>query len=173
MYGYILTVFLVAASTVLVRTQQITDGKSPQPEDYPVGDPRRCYTPGRRDLRLEVIPGGGWDNLRNKDAGMVMKLNYSKCLTTDDGRYLIPDGVVTIPKKSSNVDTYAELFMHWNNYTSTLSNSINVHAGLNVHDIGISGKFSDEYEKVKSRQYTDKSVTTRVQVWNISLLFYF
>ena len=172
-YSYILTSLVVAVFVDRCRTDAITVGKPPQPhptDQYPVGDPRRCYKSGTGELRLEVIPGGGWDNLRNKDSGLVMKLNYSKCLTTDDGRYLIPDGVVTTPKKSSNVDTYAELYMHWNNYTSTLSNSINVHAGLNVHHIGISGKFSDEYEKVKTRQYTDKSVTTRVQVILPSLL---
>lgn len=165
-YTTILAVILIFVSVGQVRTESATEGKPhlPQPTDYPVGDPRRCYKAGTGELRLEVIPGGGWDNLGNKDAGNVMKHNYSKCLTTDDGRYLIPDGVVTIPKKSSNVDTYAELIMHWNNYTSTLSNSINVHAGLSLKNIDISGKFSDEYEKVKTRQYTDKSVTTRVQV---------
>ena len=163
---WILTFILIVVCTDQGRTESVTEGKphQPQPTDYPMGDPRRCYKAGTGELRLEVIPGGGWDNLRNKDTGMVMKLNYSQCLTTDDGRYLIPDGVVTIPKKSSNVDTYAELFMHWNNYTSTLSNSINAHAGLNLKHIGISGTFGDEYENVKTRQFTDKSVTTRVQV---------
>ena len=77
-----------------------------------------------------------------KDAGMVMKLNYSRCLTTEDGEFLLPDGVYTIPRKSSKVDQYADVFMHWNNNTSTLSNSINVHSGLNLGDYSVSGKFS-------------------------------
>lgn len=165
--GYLFAAVVFVIAVFDVRTQESVDSKPPQPrpqENYPMGDPRRCFSVGRREFRLEVLPGGGWDNLRNKDAGNVMKLNYSKCRTTEDGRYLIPDDVYTIPKKSSNVDTYAELFMHWNNYTSTLSNTINVNAGLNIHNIGISGKFSDEYEKVKTRQYFDKSATTRVQV---------
>lgn len=132
---------------------------------YPPGDLRRCYTPRNKDiLRLEVIPGGGWDNLRNKDAGMVMKLNYSRCLTSDDGEFLLPDGIYTIPRKSSKVDQYADVFMHWNNYTSTLSNSINVHSGINLGFFSVSGKFSSEYENIKSRQFFEKSVTTRVQV---------
>lgn len=152
---------------ISISLSQESTGVSPNPQPqpaYPVGDPRRCSTVNKNLLRLEVIPGGGWDNLRNLDAGMVMKLNYSKCLTTDDGRYLVPDGIYTIPKKSSKVDTYAELFMHWNNYSTTLSSSVNAHAGLNLPHVGISGKFSSEYENVKTRQYFDRSATTRVQL---------
>lgn len=132
--------------------------------DYAVGDPRRCFVGDNKILRFEVIPGGGWDNLRNKGTGMIMQLNYSSCRTTDDGRFLIPDGVYTIPLKSSKVETYAELITHWDNFTSTLSRSINVHAGLHIFSSSISGKFSDEYQSVKSRQHYDKSMTTRVQV---------
>ena len=132
---------------------------------FTLGDARRCLTPSDSSLlRLEVLPGGGWDNLRNKDAGMVMKLNYSKCLTTDDGRYLVPDEVYTIPRKNSQIDTYAELFRHWGNYSSTTSKSINAHAGLNYKGVGISGSHSEELAKVKTRQFYDKAVTTRVQV---------
>ena len=156
--------------SILVAAVQSKDGESSQVSNSP-GDARRCFTQGDNSLlRLEVLPGGGWDNLRNKDAGMVMKLNYSKCLTTDDGRYLVPDEVYTIPRKSSQIDTYAELFRHWGNYSSTTSKSINNHAGLNYKGIGISGSHSEEFAKVKTRQFYDKSVTTRVQVRNRFLL---
>ena len=82
----------------------------------------------------------------------------------EDGQFLIPDGTYIIPVKSSKVDTYAELITHWTNYTSTLSRSINAHAGLNIPHIGISGSFSDEYKSVKSEEYRDSSDTVRVQV---------
>ena len=138
---------------------------------YPVGDPRRCIlcTSNKSDhiLRFEVIPGVGWDNLQNREMGKITNLNYSQCRTTDDGKFLIPDGMFTIPVKSSKVETYAELITHWDNYTSTLSRGVNVHAGLHLAHVGISGKFSDEYESVKSRQHFDKSMTTRVQVCKI------
>jgi L-fucose isomerase-like protein len=62
------------------------------------------------------------------------------------------------------VETYAELFDHWKNYTSTTSSSINVGAGLTLAHLGISGSFSDESESIRSHQVNDKSVTTRVQV---------
>ena len=47
----------------------------------------------------QVLPGIGWDNLRNKEAGMVATYNFSLCKTTDDGRKLITDSVFTIPLK--------------------------------------------------------------------------
>ncbi|XP_053388386.1 macrophage-expressed gene 1 protein-like [Mercenaria mercenaria] len=132
-------------------------------EVHPVGDPRKCFVGNNKIFRFEVIPGGGWDNLINKDTGMIMELNYSRCRTTDDGKFLIPDDVYTIPIKSSKVETYAELITHWDNYTSTLSRSVNAHGGLHFSSVSISGKYSSEYKSVKSRQYYDKSMTTRVQ----------
>ena len=61
--------------------------------NFPVGDPRTCMavTQGNKLQRFEVLPGGGWDNLRNKDSGLLVSMNYSQCRTTDDGRYLLPD----------------------------------------------------------------------------------
>ena len=50
-------------------------------------------------VSLKVLPGVGWDNLRNLEAGMVASYNFTKCRTTDDGRMLIPDSVFTIPIK--------------------------------------------------------------------------
>uniref|UniRef100_A0A3Q4MQ72 Uncharacterized protein n=1 Tax=Neolamprologus brichardi TaxID=32507 RepID=A0A3Q4MQ72_NEOBR len=50
---------------------------------------------------LEVLPGGGWDNLRNMDMGRVMNLSYFQCQTTEDGLYLIPDEVFVIPHKET------------------------------------------------------------------------
>lgn len=139
---------------------------NPMPESIQAGDPKRCsyLLNDKRIIRYETLPGNGWDNLRNKDAGVVVNFNYTRCKTTDDGRYIIPDTVYTIPLKSSTVETFAELFDHWLNYTSTTSNSINIAAGLTLTHFGISGKFSAETENVRSHQINDKSVTTRVQV---------
>ncbi|XP_052801692.1 macrophage-expressed gene 1 protein-like [Mya arenaria] len=163
--AYIVVRLLVLISIVFGQENELTkNGTKPKPgNDFPIGDPRRCIIKGTPKYRFEVLPGGGWDNLRNKEMGMIVKLNYSQCRTTDDGRFLLPDGVFTIPLKSSKVETYAELIEHWDNFTSTLSRSVNVHAGLHLSHVGISGKFSAEYESVKSRQHYDKSVTTRIQ----------
>ena len=89
-----------------------------QESEYPTGDPRRCLMgPQGPKYRFEVIPGGGWDNLRNEEMGMLVKKEYTLCRTTEDGRYLLPDGMYTIPIKSSKVETYAELIVHWDNFT--------------------------------------------------------
>ncbi len=134
-------------------------------DSLPIGDPRRCLLrpEDQRVLTFEGLPGGGWDNLRNKEAGLVTAINYTQCRFTEDGKFLIPDGTYVIPIKSSKVDTYAEIFVHWTNYTSTLSRSINANAGLGFGGIGISGGFSDEYRSVKSSEYRDSSDTVRVQ----------
>ncbi|KAH3826455.1 hypothetical protein DPMN_128361 [Dreissena polymorpha] len=85
---------------------------------YHSGDPRSCIMgqSGPR-YRFEVLPGSGWDNLRNKTTGMIVKLNFSQCRTTEDGRFLLPDGVYTVPLKRSHVETTANLFEHWSNYS--------------------------------------------------------
>lgn len=86
--------------------------------NLPIGDPRRCMLEsGDPKYRFEVLPGSGWDNLKNEELGRVVTYNYSKCRTTEDGRYLLPDGVYTIPLKRSKVETFAELITHWMNYT--------------------------------------------------------
>ncbi|PVD24928.1 hypothetical protein C0Q70_15422 [Pomacea canaliculata] len=136
--------------------------------DYPVGDPRRCFEMARKNgykmAGFEVLPGFGWDNLRNVDQGQVVNFNYSQCRTTDDMRFLLPDSVSTVPVKTSSVAIFAELFTHWSNWTSTTSKSINVEAGLDLSKVAISGKFSDSFQDMKSKAIGDKSMATRSQV---------
>lgn len=63
----------------------------------------------KKDLKLpvlEVLPGGGWDNLRNVDMGRVMDLTYTNCRTTEDGQYIIPDEIFTIAQKESNLEIW-------------------------------------------------------------------
>ena len=67
---------------------------------------------------LEVLPGGGWDNLRNIDMGRVMDLTYTNCKTTEDGQYIIPDEVFTVHQKESNIEMNSEILDSWLNYQS-------------------------------------------------------
>ncbi|XP_005369762.1 macrophage-expressed gene 1 protein [Microtus ochrogaster] len=114
---------------------------------------------------LEVLPGGGWDNLRNIDMGRVMDLTYTNCKTTEDGHYIIPDEVFTIPQKESNLDMNSEILDSWVNYRSTTSASINM--GLDF-PFKVNGKFSSEFQRMKTLQVKDHAVTTRVQVRNLA-----
>ncbi|KAL3843222.1 hypothetical protein ACJMK2_021167 [Sinanodonta woodiana] len=158
-------VILVICSLVLLHVCRI-EGETGNSDGSVMvfGNPRLCLRD--RDtqvLRFETLPGGGWDNLRNKEMGRVFNVNYTQCKLSDDGFYLIPDGVTIVPVKSSEVETFAELFVHWDNYISTLSRSINVDAGLHITDVSISGHFSDEFESVKQKQFKEKASTIRIQ----------
>ena len=100
---------------------------------YPVGDIRNCPTeqtvhPGSPLLRMDAMPGLGFDNLRNIELGQVYSKNYSSCQISNDGRYLLPDNINLIPVLKSEIDTSTEVFQHYNQYTSSSSYSINVEA---------------------------------------------
>ena len=162
--GLILFAFIISGSVLADKPTHLATSQ-PRPAVYQSGDVRYCLESKNPDVeRFEVLPGTGWDNLRNVEAGQVMMYNYSECRTTQDGRFLVPDSVNTIPLKESNVQLFAELVDHWTNFTSTTSHGINIDAGLQLTHVGISGHFSTEYQHVKSEQINDQSVTTRVQL---------
>ena len=109
----------------------------------------------------QVVPGIGWDNLRNIETGLITKFTYAKCQYTYDRKYLIPDNTFAVPQKASIIEQNAEIIDHWDSYVSTTSRSINV--GLDI--LGkIGGKFSAEYRRVKSSQYRDDSFTTKIEL---------
>ncbi|KAM9360237.1 macrophage expressed 1, tandem duplicate 1 [Symphorus nematophorus] len=113
---------------------------------------------------LEVLPGGGWDNLRNMDLGRVMNLSYFQCQTSEDGLYLIPDEVFVIPHKETGVETNSEIVSSWLEQKSSTSHSINADASfLSV----LNGKYSTENQRMKTHQVKDSSTTARVQVRNL------
>ncbi|KAF7695279.1 macrophage expressed 1, tandem duplicate 1 [Silurus meridionalis] len=112
---------------------------------------------------LEVLPGGGWDNLRNIDMGRVMNLSYSQCQTSEDGIYIIPDETFVIPQKVSSVEMNSEIISSWTEQKSSTSRSINVEASFFKV---VNGKFSTENKRIKTHQVKDNSVTARVQVRN-------
>ena len=110
---------------------------------------------------LEVLPGGGWDNLRNLDMGRVMNMSYSQCQTTEDGVYLIPDEVFVIPQKVSRVEMNSEIISSWLEQKSSTSSSINADGSyISI----LNGKFSMENQRMKTHQVKENSVTSRVQV---------
>lgn len=112
---------------------------------------------------LEVLPGGGWDNLRNMDMGRVMNLSYFQCQTTEDGLYLIPDEVFVIPHKETGVETNSEIISSWLEQKSSTSHSIN--ADISFFSV-LNGKFSKENQRMKTHQVKDASTTARVQIRN-------
>ena len=157
----ILLIFISSLSSALCISDVYIDNSYTLPE----GHPDRCILmlSGNKDIhRLEALPGAGWDNLRNKDMGTVVQHTYKKCRTTEDGRFLLPDSITTIPIKTSGVDTVAEYFDHWDSYTSVSAFSIN--SEVEICGLPIGGKFSQEYESMKTKQYSENSFITRMQV---------
>lgn len=132
----------------------------PHPLTPPNNGLRKCRT-NLSIPALEVLPGGGWDNLRNMDMGRVMNFSFSQCQTTEDGFYLIPDEVFVIPQKLTGVETNSEIINTWLEQRSSTSFSINSDVSfLSV----LNAKFSIENQRVKTHQVQGSSVTARVQV---------
>lgn len=132
---------------------------------------RRTFAVGFQECKqtlklpaLEVLPGGGWDNLRNLDMGRVINLNYSLCRTTEDGAYVIPNEVFTIARKQSYLEFNSEIIESWMDYQSATSASINAELSSSSF---INGKFSSDFRRMKTHQVRDQAVTTRVQVRNL------
>ena len=137
-----------------------TGGSCPQDTSptYPVGDIRNCQLSVNNGP--QVLPGGGFDNLRNLDMGLVHAHNYSLCQMSPDGKYLLPDNVFLIALQQSKLDLFSEYFEHWDNYTDLTSSSINIDSSFSA----ISGKYSDGYSSMKTHQQNSRSKTTRVQI---------
>lgn len=138
---------------------------SPLPS-YPRGDIRNCPTHQLQDSsiplhRMDALPGLGFDNLRNIDTGMVYERSFSECSISSDGTYLLPDGIYLIPILQSEVDSYASIYDHFNDWKSQTSTSINLdfsYSGFSK----ISGKFSADFQNTKEKMTNTKSKAVQI-----------
>jgi hypothetical protein len=64
--------------------------------------------------------------------------------------------------KSSNVEQFSQFIENVNNATSDVAVSINLDGTVAVDDIPINGKFSFEFQKMKSNMINDNSVALKV-----------
>lgn len=74
-------------------------------------------------------------------------------------RYLLPDGIITIPIKTSHIN----VFDHWSQYESDTAFSVNKKSSAGIKGEKIAASFSTEYEHIKKHQLEDKSITTKLQ----------
>ena len=161
---YYLLLFIVVASC-----QDATPSPSPPTQAtaaFRLGDVRNCgirSSPAPHH-QMEVLPGIGFDSLRDLDMGQVHAHNFSTCSISRDGKYLLPDNIFMIPVRQSEVEKFAEYFDHWDSYISITSKSMNVHNGFTFSDIA--AKFSADYSSMKSHMYNShsQSKSTRVQI---------
>lgn len=163
------TIRLVCALVVLGLISQTPLSEAaklhdPYENNIPAGSPSWCRERLNENLtNFEVLPGNGWDNLENKERGRVVKLTYFQCRTTADGRYLLPDGVITTPVKSSKLDVFSEVYSSWMDYKETTSKSINAAAKYSYGVFSIDGSFCAESQSVKENQIGKDSFITRTQ----------
>ena len=66
--------------------------------------------------------------------------------------------------QATEVQIFAEFIDQWQNTSSMTSRSINMDAGLGFSFAKISGKYSKENVKLKTKQIEDKATTTRVKL---------
>ena len=162
--SFLQVVFLVTCLILGCNSNKETEVKQ---LPYPIGDVRNCLKnklSGNQSFnRMVVLPGIGFDNLRDLDMGQVHAYNFSKCQVSNDGKYLLPDSMMLIPAQESKVDVFAEHIEHWDDYTTMTSASIAVHFGFMAL---VSAKFSAGYSQIKSHMHDEKSDLTRVQVRN-------
>uniref|UniRef100_A0A1I8FUV4 Macrophage-expressed gene 1 protein n=2 Tax=Macrostomum lignano TaxID=282301 RepID=A0A1I8FUV4_9PLAT len=119
---------------------------------------------GSSITRFSSMPGGGWDNLRNKDMGLVADLSFTDCALSDDGMYVLPKNVILYPRKESNIEVMSEVIDHFSNYTSSLSVSINLEASGKIAAFRIGGKLSNEFQQVKKVAVQNKLDIGRSQL---------
>ncbi|KAL5505876.1 hypothetical protein EMCRGX_G007415 [Ephydatia muelleri] len=152
---------------VVLFAANLPQATPPSTNSFPIGDVRNCPVSQRWGndaplYRITALPGSGFDNLRNLDMGEVFFFNYSTCKISNDGKYLLPDGISLSPILESKIDLYSEFFDRWDDYTSMTSLSINLEMGTFFSNIG--RKFSSEYGTIKSRQVNDNSKTARALI---------
>ena len=165
-----LVIWIVFACVLAVSSAKINA------HQYPAYDVRNCqvqmqYGANVPVRRLEILPGLGFDNLRNLDMGQVHLYNYSTCKVTEDGKFLIPDSVYVVPLREGHFKFNADYFDHWNNYTSITSSGVNMNAGVGVSFLSmfgynIGGSFSKEKQSVKESQVNYHAKTARISFRN-------
>uniref|UniRef100_A0A1I8FZI5 NPH3 domain-containing protein n=1 Tax=Macrostomum lignano TaxID=282301 RepID=A0A1I8FZI5_9PLAT len=114
-----------------------------------------------------ILPGNGWDNLRNREMGPVADVSLSAdCSLSVDGFYALPAQVLAYPIKESHVSLISKVIEHSSNYTSSTSRSINAGGGGSFLDghFGIDGQFSEEFQEVKETLLYSKTQVGRTQL---------
>ncbi|XP_065187667.1 macrophage-expressed gene 1 protein-like [Sycon ciliatum] len=120
----------------------------------------KCAKATGVNLRMEILPGWGWDALTSNTMGFMHDMTYDLCQTTPDGKYLIPDQIQAVKIKSSDVKQFSEVFESFKDYQDTTTASFN----LNVNFPFVSGSLSGGFYDNKRNQVSYKSSTARTEI---------
>ena len=159
MFMYLAVLIFVGTGAIPVRSAT---------GEYPIGDVRNCPTTSPLDpeqplYRMDVLPGTGYDALRDIDMGQVFNHNYSLCRVSSDGKYLLPDYFYLFPIRQTIVEEFAEYFDHWSEYSSLTSQSVHIHSSYGLFS-RTSKSFSAEHTAVKSHMVKDNSSVARIHL---------
>uniref|UniRef100_A0A1I8FEM2 Macrophage-expressed gene 1 protein n=1 Tax=Macrostomum lignano TaxID=282301 RepID=A0A1I8FEM2_9PLAT len=116
---------------------------------------------GASITRFSSMPGGGWDNLRNKDMGLVADLSFTDCTLSDDGilRYrmysskLQPDFKLSVALTNRLTDIVSALV---NNRTK-LARLITCDFGTHVITSVEAGGILEKLDFFRSDSITDRN----------------
>uniref|UniRef100_T1IS04 MACPF domain-containing protein n=1 Tax=Strigamia maritima TaxID=126957 RepID=T1IS04_STRMM len=95
--------------------------------------------------KLKILPGYGWDALKDKDTKQLLRVTYDQCKTTFDGKLLIPDNADALALQSREIEVKSQIFEHWSTYTSPTS------ASFKVWPKELLPFLSDGYKEMKSQ----------------------
>uniref|UniRef100_T1IS11 MACPF domain-containing protein n=1 Tax=Strigamia maritima TaxID=126957 RepID=T1IS11_STRMM len=76
--------------------------------------------------KLKILPGIGWDALKDKDTKQLLQVTYDQCKTTFDGKLLIPDNADAFALKSQEIEVKSSIFEHWSTYIPPTSASFKI-----------------------------------------------
>uniref|UniRef100_A0A914PIW4 Macrophage-expressed gene 1 protein n=1 Tax=Panagrolaimus davidi TaxID=227884 RepID=A0A914PIW4_9BILA len=95
------------------------------------------------------IVGVSWDDLTNKMTLPIFATTFTKCKTTPDGHFLIPDNVLAVPVQEVFIDRTAKSYKSYNDIEKD-----NIRAERHEYDTHmgrsrLSGTFSKSNEEIK------------------------
>ncbi|KAE9547428.1 hypothetical protein FO519_009359 [Halicephalobus sp. NKZ332] len=106
---------------------------------------------------LDGIVGVGWDDLMNRATIPILKNTYKNCNRVQDGRFFIPDNVLTVPILQTSLDRMANVYTSFKEYCKQTTNTITVGGGGVFRRLSVSGSFSYNHQVTKNTFFRQKS----------------
>uniref|UniRef100_T1IWH3 MACPF domain-containing protein n=1 Tax=Strigamia maritima TaxID=126957 RepID=T1IWH3_STRMM len=115
--------------------------------------------------KLKILPGFGWNALKDKDTKQLLQVNYDQCKTTFDGKLLIPDNADVFALKSQEIEVKSSIFEHWSTYIPPTSASFKVATNVWPQEfLPLYYSLSEGYQQMKSLQVKNKTFTCRSEM---------
>uniref|UniRef100_T1JFH4 MACPF domain-containing protein n=1 Tax=Strigamia maritima TaxID=126957 RepID=T1JFH4_STRMM len=101
--------------------------------------------------KLKILPGIGWDSLKDKDTEQLLQVTYNHCKTTFDGKLLIPDNADALALQSREIEVKSHIFEDWSTYTTPTSASFKVATNVWPKEfLQLYYSLSDDYKEMKT-----------------------